>query len=75
LAVTDVADDAVDRRRPADRWSGGDRFADLVAIVLNAGRRPNIQEAWIATTARAHDVAAYTPGSDFEELPVRAARV
>ncbi len=49
--------------------------ADAVAIVLNVGRRPSIQGAWIATTARGHDAAAYTPGSDFEELLVRVARV
>ena len=47
------------------------RSADLVATVLNAGCRPSIPEAWIATTARAHDVATYTPGSDFEEFPAR----
>ena len=30
---------------------------------------------WIATTARAHDVAACTSRSDFEELPIRVATV
>lgn len=58
-----------------DRRSGGDGFADLVAIVFNADCRPSIQEGSIATTARPHDVAAYAPGSDFEELPARVAGV
>ena len=52
--------------------SGGDRFADLVTIKLNAGRRPNIQQARIATTARAQRLAAYTPASHLEELPIHA---
>jgi hypothetical protein len=31
-----------------------------VAIVLNTGRHPSIQEARIGTTAHAHDTAAHT---------------
>jgi len=44
-------------------------FAELVAAARRAGRRPRVQDAWIAATARAHSVAVYTRDSDFDELP------
>lgn len=44
-------------------------FAELVAAAREAGRRPKVQDAWIAATARAHSVAVYTQDSDFDDLP------
>jgi predicted nucleic acid-binding protein len=44
-------------------------FAELVAGARRAGRRPKVQDAWIAATARAHDAAVYTQDSDFDGLP------
>jgi len=44
-------------------------FAELVAAARHAGRRPKVQDAWIAATARAHAVAVYTLDSDFDDLP------
>jgi predicted nucleic acid-binding protein len=44
-------------------------FAELVAAARNQGRRPRVQDAWIAATARAHDVAVYSQDADFEDLP------
>lgn len=50
-------------------------FAELVATARRAGRRPKVQEAWVAATARAHGVAVYTQDSDFDELAVDVIRV
>jgi predicted nucleic acid-binding protein len=50
-------------------------FAELVATARRAGRRPKVQDAWIAATARAADVAVYTQDSDFDELSVEVVRV
>jgi hypothetical protein len=50
-------------------------FAELVATARRAGRRPKIQDTWIAATARALDVAVYTQDSDFDELAVDVVRV
>lgn len=50
-------------------------FAELVAIARQDGRRPKVQDAWIAATARAHEVALYTQDSDFDGLPVEVVRV
>jgi predicted nucleic acid-binding protein len=44
-------------------------FAELVASARKAGRRPKVQDAWIAATARAHGAAIYTQDSDFDGLP------
>ncbi len=44
-------------------------FAELVAAARSAGRRPKVQDSWIAATARAHGVAVYTQDSDFDDLP------
>jgi predicted nucleic acid-binding protein len=45
-------------------------FAELVADARRAGRRPKIQDTWIAATARAHGVAVYTQDADFDGLAV-----
>jgi predicted nucleic acid-binding protein len=51
-------------------------FAELVAAARRAGRRPRVQDAWIAATAHAHAVAVYSQDRDFDELPgVTAVRV
>lgn len=50
-------------------------FAELVSIARRAGRRPRVQDTWIAATARAHDVAVYTQDDDFAELEVAVVRV
>jgi len=50
-------------------------FAELVATARRAGRRPKLQDTWIAATARAHAVAVYTQDSDFDELAVDVVRV
>ncbi len=50
-------------------------FAELVAIGHGAGRRARVQDAWIAATARAHDVAVYTQDADFDALAVTVVRV
>ena len=50
-------------------------FAELVAAARRAGLRPKVQDAWIAATARAHDVAVYSQDSDFDELQVDVVRV
>jgi predicted nucleic acid-binding protein len=50
-------------------------FAELVAGARQAGRRPKVQDTWIAATARAHGVAVYTQDSDFDDLAVDVVRV
>ena len=50
-------------------------FAELVATARRAGRRPKVQDTWIAATARAHAVAVYTQDGDFDELAVDVVRV
>jgi predicted nucleic acid-binding protein len=50
-------------------------FAELVATARREGRRPKVQDAWIAATARAHDVAVYSQDSDFDDLAVDVVRV
>jgi predicted nucleic acid-binding protein len=50
-------------------------FAELVASARRAGKRPKIQDAWIAATARAADVPVYTQDSDFDDLAVDVVRV
>lgn len=50
-------------------------FAELAAVARRAGRRPKVQDTWIAATARAHRVAVYTQDSDFDELSVDVVRV
>jgi predicted nucleic acid-binding protein len=50
-------------------------FAELVAAARRAGRRPKVQDTWIAATALAHAVAVYSQDSDFDELAVDVVRV
>lgn len=44
-------------------------FARLVASARRAGRRPKVQDSWIAATAHAHRAAVYTQDADFDEIP------
>jgi predicted nucleic acid-binding protein len=44
-------------------------FAELVATARRSGRRPKVQDTWIAATARVHDAAVYTQDGDFDDLP------
>jgi predicted nucleic acid-binding protein len=50
-------------------------FAELVATARRAGRRPRVQDTWIAATARAVGVPIYTQDSDFDDLSVDVVRV
>lgn len=50
-------------------------FAELVATTRREGRRPKVQDAWIAATAIAAGVPVYTQDSDFDGLPVDVVRV
>lgn len=50
-------------------------FAELVAIARRESRRPKVQDAWIAATARAAEIAVYTQDTDFDELAVDVVRV
>jgi predicted nucleic acid-binding protein len=50
-------------------------FAEVVAVARRAGRRPRVQDAWIAATARAHEVPVYSQDADFEDLAVEVVRV
>ena len=44
-------------------------FAELVATARRAGRRPRVQDAWIAATALANGVGVYSQDADFDDLP------
>jgi predicted nucleic acid-binding protein len=44
-------------------------FAQLVASARRAGRKPKVQDSWIAATARVHDAAVFTQDADFDEIP------
>ncbi len=51
-------------------------FTLLVAGARRGGRRPRVQDCWIAATASAHGVALYTQDSDFDQMPgVQVVRV
>ena len=50
-------------------------FAELVATARRAGLRPQVQDTWIAATARAHGVAVYAQDGDFDGLAVDVVRV
>jgi predicted nucleic acid-binding protein len=50
-------------------------FAELVATARGAGRRPKVQDTWIAATARAHAAAVYTQDHDFDDLDVEVQQV
>jgi predicted nucleic acid-binding protein len=49
--------------------------AELVATARRAGRRPKVQDTWIAATARAHDATVFSQDTDFDELAVEVVRV
>lgn len=50
-------------------------FAELVAEARGHGRRPKVQDAWIAATARTHGAAVCTQDADFDDLDVDVLRV
>ena len=50
-------------------------FAELVAHARRSGRRPKVQDTWIAATARAHAIAVYSQDADFDDLAVDVVRV
>lgn len=50
-------------------------FAELVAYARRNDLRPKMQDAWIAATARAHDVPVVTRDADFDDLAVDVVRV
>lgn len=51
-------------------------FAELVAEARRQGRRPKIQDTWIAATAVEHGLPVYTQDDDFLSIPqVRVIRV
>jgi predicted nucleic acid-binding protein len=50
-------------------------FAELVAVARRAGRKPKVQDTWIAATARVHGVPVYTQDADFDDLAVDIVRV
>lgn len=50
-------------------------FAELVATTRSEGRRPRVQDAWIAATANVHGVPVYTQDADFDGLAVDVVRV
>ena len=43
-------------------------FARLVAAERRNGRRPKVQDMWIAATAVANDAALFTQDTDFDDL-------
>lgn len=43
-------------------------FAELVATARRDGRRPKVQDTWIAATARVHEATVYTQDDDFDEF-------
>ena len=44
-------------------------YAELVASARQAGRRPKVQDCWIAATAKAHGAALYTQDAGFDDIP------
>ena len=53
---------------PVDR-AVAEEFAALVAAARRKGRRPKVQDAWIAATARAHGAPVVTQDAGFDGLP------
>jgi hypothetical protein len=45
-----------------------DAFADIVADARIKGRRPKVNDVWIAATAVVHGIPLYTQDADFEGL-------
>lgn len=50
-------------------------FAELAATARRGGRRPKVQDTWIAATGRVHAVAVYTQDDDFDDLAIDVVRV
>jgi predicted nucleic acid-binding protein len=50
-------------------------FAELVATARRSGRRPKVQDAWIAATARSRSVPVYTQDAGFDGLAVEVVHV
>ena len=51
-------------------------FSRLVAAARRAGRRPRVQDTWIAATALVQDAPVYTQDGDFDGIPdVQVVRV
>ncbi len=51
-------------------------FARIVAAARGAGRRPTVQDSWIAATAAAHGVPVFTQHVGFDGIPgVQVVRV
>jgi len=44
-------------------------FAEIVAAARREGRRPAVNDAWIAATAVANDLPVYTKDDDFRAIP------
>lgn len=42
-------------------------YAEITAAARRRGRRPPVQDMWIAATAKAHAVSVYTQDGDFDE--------
>lgn len=53
---------------PIDR-PVADRYAELAAAAVSAGRKPRAQDLWVAATAAAHGAAVATQDDDSDGLP------
>jgi len=45
-------------------------FAEIVAAARRQGRRPGVNDTWIAATAVANDLPLYTQDDDFRSIPL-----
>lgn len=53
-----------------------ERLPDEAAIyVVTQGRRPRIQDTWIAAATRAHGVPVFTQDAGFDGLAIEVVRV
>jgi len=43
-------------------------FARIVADARRAGRRPTVQDSWIAATAITHEIPVFTQDADFDDI-------
>ena len=53
---------------PIDR-PVAERYAELAAAAIAAGRKPRVQDLWIAATAAVHGAVVATQDDDFAGLP------
>lgn len=67
-AVRELTCLAIDER-VAEHW------ATLVAHARAAGRRPKVNDTWIAAIALANDAVVLTQDADFEDLPIEVVRL